>query len=124
MILILMYELFKNKDLEIIKQHTIVSIISLSFISIIIFLPLIRTIASGETYGGKTGLFSDCVVNYINQYIHHNPKIDRNKMIPPELKLTQILGFITFCYGSHFKPTASYAKVTNWQIKCIYKHFY
>ncbi|MBK7806189.1 MAG: hypothetical protein IPJ51_07820 [Saprospiraceae bacterium] len=103
MILILMYELFKNKDLEIIKQHTIVSIISLSFISIIIFLPLIRTIASGETYGGKTGLFSDCVVNYINQYIHHNPKIDRNKMIPPELKLTQILGFITFLLWISFQ---------------------
>lgn len=93
-LILISYELLKKKDLETTKQHILIAIIAMSILSIIIFLPLIRTIASGETYGGKSGLFNDCIVNYINQYIHHNPKIERHMVVAPDLKLIQILGFI------------------------------
>jgi hypothetical protein len=53
-----------------------------------------ETMASKDTFGGKTGVFQDCVVHYINQYIHFDHHINRQEVWPSGWKLTEVLAVL------------------------------
>jgi hypothetical protein len=84
--ILLFLEIYKSKNKIEAKQHIIFIIVSCLMTFVIILFPLLKTLASGDTFGGNTGLFQDCIVNYISQYIHHNPKLDRHAFYMPNWK--------------------------------------
>lgn len=73
------------------KRHFLYVAIANCAVLLIIFLPLLRTLASDQTFGGKTGVFQDCVVHYINQYIHFDRHINRHETWTSGWKLTEVL---------------------------------
>lgn len=95
-ICIIIFENRKNFFSTDFKTQIVILAVASCLIGIVIIFPLIKTLASGETFGGKIGIFQDSVVQYINQFIHHNPKIDRHQIYPSGWKLIEILGVILF----------------------------
>lgn len=98
------FVIYKNRHQIDYKKHLLYIAIACSAILLVIFLPLIRTLASDQTFGGKTGIFQDCVVHYINQYIHFDHNIDRYKVCAPGWKLTEVLAVICLLFWAliHF----------------------
>jgi len=71
MVILFCIEIYNNKNKIDVKRHLIYIIISCLLIMIIIICPLIETLTSGDTFGGKTGIFQDCIVNYISPMNGH-----------------------------------------------------
>ncbi len=78
------------------KKALLLGLVFSSLIVVIITFPLIKTLSSPIVYGGNSGIFNDMIVNYISQFIHHNPKIDRHLIFTKDWKLVEILGIILF----------------------------
>ncbi|MBK7936566.1 MAG: hypothetical protein IPJ82_05540 [Lewinellaceae bacterium] len=88
------FVIYKNRHQVDYKKHLLYIAIAGCATMLIIFLPLTKTLASSQTFGGKTGIFQDCAVHYINQYIHFNPNISRHDLWTPGWKITEVLAVI------------------------------
>jgi hypothetical protein len=94
MVILFCFEIYNNKKKIDVKRHLIFIAVACLVILIIIIFPLIKTLSSKDTFGGKTGLFQDCIVNYINQFIHHNSQLNRHAIFTPGWKYIEITGII------------------------------
>ncbi|MEO6131954.1 MAG: hypothetical protein ABIQ02_08895 [Saprospiraceae bacterium] len=86
------YLIYSNRKTIRIKQAFLAMAIACCGIAGIIIVPLLKTLRSEESYGGKTGLFQDTVVNYIYQFIHFNPYINRHAVFAPGWKYIEVAG--------------------------------
>ncbi len=93
-IVLLGYEICKQRNTISVRTHILNSGMACAVIGVIIILPLLKTIHSGETYGGHTGLYQDMIVNYIYHYIHHNPHISRHDLFMPGWKNIEVAGLV------------------------------
>lgn len=88
---LMVWVIYQNRRAIDYKRHFLYVAIANFTILFIIFLPLLRTLASDQTFGGKTGIFQDCVVHYVNQFIHFDRHISRREVWAPGWKLTEVL---------------------------------
>jgi hypothetical protein len=128
-ILALMVDLFciealSNRNKINIKKHLLEILIACCAIAIVIITPLIKTIRSGESTGGKTGLFQDTIVTYINQYIHFNPYLNRHGVFSSGWKYIEVAGIVLLglwivlqLAGKFFK---SDIRLTKLQFVCLF----
>jgi hypothetical protein len=88
---LIVWVVFRNRGQIDYKKHLLYVAIAGCAAMIVVFIPLMQTLASKDTFGGKTGIFQDCVVQYINQFIHFDHHISRRETWPSGLKLTEVL---------------------------------
>jgi hypothetical protein len=92
MALIIVYNLYQNASASDFKKCLLVFIGGSVFIFIVNIIPFLVVLFNSDIYGGHTGLYQDCVVNYISQFIHHNPYINRHFINANGWKLIEVLG--------------------------------
>jgi hypothetical protein len=112
LVVLICVEIYSNKNKINAKRYLAELFMANAAIVIIILLPLIRTIRSEESFGGKTGLFQDCVVNYVNQFIHQNSQLNRHALFAAGWKYIEVAG-ILFLMGWILLQLASFLFSTN-----------
>ena len=97
MALLVLYETYSNREKIDFKRHLLYVAVACIVIAAINLLPLLKTVTSGDAFGGRAGLFQDSIVNYANQFIHFNSEINRLAVVGNGWKMTEVVGMILFC---------------------------
>lgn len=92
--ILLIFIIYKSRNEIRVKNHLLIIIISSLIILVINLFPLIKTLKSPDTFGGKIGIFHDTIVSYISHYIHFNEQIERHNNFTPDWKYVEIYGLI------------------------------
>lgn len=93
LVLLFYHHLFIHRT-EKSKNVLICSIVYTLLIIVVVVFPLIKTLASPISYGGRNGIFQDMIVHYIRQFIHFNPMVDRHAIFVEGWLNIEIYGII------------------------------
>lgn len=124
MVVLFSYLIYSNRKTIRSKQAFMEMAVACGVIAVIIIVPLFKTLRSEESYGGKTGLFQDTVVNYIHQFIHFNPYINRHAVFAPGWKYIEVAGIVFLLLWLLFQITGmlikSSIRLTRLQYYCLF----